>query len=534
MASAAVEETRNSDQHSKIVDDDSPDSNHAAENELQSFLPEPVLSPSSTTTSRTEDGDEIENASPSGGLDDAAAENGDIVDDVTANDDVTAPGDDAALQELARREPGDRYHLVYLIMVVHGIGILMPWNMLINAKSYFEDHKLLQGKRTTPVLKDYADNFMSYLGMACQYPCVLMNLLNLFVQCGGKPGVRVNGRRRVSSILGKPGVRIIGSLIIIIIGFIVTIVLAMVDSSDWPEEFFWITMVTAFVMCSAGGVYQNSLFGVAASLPMKYTNAIVFGNNFAGTLVSVVNILFQAISPSIASSAMYYFATAIVVLLVAADSYFLLPHTKFYRHHKKVMRLNARQRQSARPQHESCVDRFHTYWKVFKQIWHLALSVWFVFFVSLALFPQIQSDVKRLSFPISDVYWTPVFCFLNFNLFAMLGNLLTEFRHFPGPRWVWLPVALRVLFIPLYLMFNFRPESRSWAPPLANDYVFLVCSVLMALSGGYFSSLCMMYAPKYVERYDAGTAAMMMSFFLVFGILCGVNISRVLVDLVDL
>lgn len=35
------------------------------------------------------------------------------------------------------------------------------------------------------------------------------------------------------------------------------------------------------------------------------------------------------------------------------------------------------------------------------QIWVLALGVWFVFFVSLALFPQIQSDVKRLHFPIA-------------------------------------------------------------------------------------------------------------------------------------
>lgn len=28
-----------------------------------------------------------------------------------------------------------RWNIVYLILVLHGIGILMPWNMFINAKS---------------------------------------------------------------------------------------------------------------------------------------------------------------------------------------------------------------------------------------------------------------------------------------------------------------------------------------------------------------------------------------------------------------
>ena len=30
----------------------------------------------------------------------------------------------------------------------------------------------------------------------------------------------------------------------------------------------------------------------------------------------------------------------------------------------------------------------------------------------------------------SDKYWTPIFCFLSFNLFAMLGNLITEWLRF--------------------------------------------------------------------------------------------------------
>lgn len=40
--------------------------------------------------------------------------------------------DDASLQ---LNTPKDKYNLVYLTFLIHGIGVLMPWNMFITAKS---------------------------------------------------------------------------------------------------------------------------------------------------------------------------------------------------------------------------------------------------------------------------------------------------------------------------------------------------------------------------------------------------------------
>jgi hypothetical protein len=37
-----------------------------------------------------------------------------------------------------------RYRIVFFIMVIHGIGILMPWNMLINAKTVRVTVEILQ------------------------------------------------------------------------------------------------------------------------------------------------------------------------------------------------------------------------------------------------------------------------------------------------------------------------------------------------------------------------------------------------------
>lgn len=81
--------------------------------------------------------------------------------------------------------PKDRYNMVYLILVLHGIGVLMPWNMFITAHSYFSEYKLnvttgdaVFDERT----KEFSKNFLSYIGVAAQVPNVICNGLNLFVK----------------------------------------------------------------------------------------------------------------------------------------------------------------------------------------------------------------------------------------------------------------------------------------------------------------------------------------------------------------
>ena len=72
----------------------------------------------------------------------------------------------------------------------------------------------------------------------------------------------------------------------------------------------------------------------------------------------------------------------------------------------------------------------------------------------------------------------------------------------PGPRWVWLPIVLRFLFIPFFCFCNYKPNLRSLPVFIDNDYVYCAAGILLALTSGYFSSLCMMYVPRYVSiRY---------------------------------
>jgi equilibrative nucleoside transporter 1/2/3 len=119
--------------------------------------------------------------------------------------------------------------------------------------------------------------------------------------------------------------RITISILVEVLIFVVTVGLAMVDSSSWPGVFFYVTMALVVVLNMANGVYQNCVYGTAAKLPMRFTNAVVLGSNISGTLTSIINLVAIALAPSPRTAAIYYFLAAILVLLVCFDTYFALP-----------------------------------------------------------------------------------------------------------------------------------------------------------------------------------------------------------------
>uniref|UniRef100_A0A8D8B0X4 Equilibrative nucleoside transporter 3 n=1 Tax=Culex pipiens TaxID=7175 RepID=A0A8D8B0X4_CULPI len=147
------------------------------------------------------------------------------------NDELNFKGMTMERARMELHPPNDKLMLVFLTLMIHGVGTLMPWNMFITAKSYFVDYKLSQNY--TSVESEYGTYFLSYVGFASQIPNLLFNWLNIFMNLGGN--------------LTK---RIVYSILIEVIVFVVTVVLAMIDSSDWPGAFFWITMITVVILNS--------------------------------------------------------------------------------------------------------------------------------------------------------------------------------------------------------------------------------------------------------------------------------------------
>lgn len=344
--------------------------------------------------------------------------------------------------DLEMNPPVDRYHLIYLTLVLHGIGTLMPWNMFITAKEYFVNYKL--GKEYNESAQPYGSYFLQYIGFAAQIPNLIFSWINIFIP----------------STSGNLTNRIVWTLLTEVVIFVVTIVLAMVDSSEWSGIFFYLTIGSVIILNMATGIYQNTMFGLAAKLPLKHIGAVLLGSNLSGTIVSIISIISIAISPNPRTAAIYYFITGLFILLACFDTYFALPLNRFYRYHDHLYNkaLHEKKRRSIQ------VYKM-PYWRIFKQCFPQCFNVFFTYFVTLTIFPAVLGDVKMAhdDFSISEDYYTPVTCFLTFNFCAALGNLIPNLLTFPSPRWVFIPTMLRFLFLP-YSYFAII------APPELNDY----------------------------------------------------------------
>uniref|UniRef100_A0A1I8HZM9 Equilibrative nucleoside transporter 1 n=1 Tax=Macrostomum lignano TaxID=282301 RepID=A0A1I8HZM9_9PLAT len=232
-----------------------------------------------------------------------------------------------ALPEVDERQklrppPRDTLRLVYIAFLLHGVGILLPWNLFINAKEYFENYKL-----NTNISReaDYRHNFMNYIGLGSQLPNMLMLACNVFFQA-------VDDQRRT----GKNWQQKCRTSHYAVCVCATTAIMALVDTSECPRLFFDVTLISVIVLNCCTGVYQSSAFGMAGVLPMTYSSAIVLGNNICGTVVAIVNIVSRlASSQNLQMTAVGYFSFSVVLLLICFSSLLILPKLPFYRHYQQ-------------------------------------------------------------------------------------------------------------------------------------------------------------------------------------------------------
>lgn len=403
--------------------------------------------------------------------------------------------------------------IVQFCLLMHGIGILLPWNMFITAKEYFTDFKLVQEPH-------YVTNFLSFMGLASQIPNILFAWLNIYLGHLGGGGKKSVGLER----------RMLWSILLQVVIFIVTLALASVDSSTWTGAFFWITMFSVLIINMAGGIYQNTTYGIAAKFPFKYTATVVIGSNLSGLFTSLAAIASSLIAVDASLAAIYYFSAAIFALMVCLASYVIMIRNRFYR------RCTGSTSNDQDDEGGAADLSRPEYWKVFKGSARQLFNVFFTFFVSLSIFPSIHSDIASSNG--SDNFlgnqFVNVTCFLSFNLFAMLGSWLASHYQKTGPKnLTWLVVA-RIIFIPLFLFCNYQPKNVVRTVPvlIKEDWIYWPIAILMALSSGYTSSLAMMYSSRSVQ--DSATAGMFAAAMLVTGIFCGLAFSMALSMLVQI
>nr|CAD7572268.1 unnamed protein product [Timema californicum] len=256
--------------------------------------------------------------------------------------------------------------------------------------------------------------------------------------------------------------------------------------------------------------------------------------NVSGTFTAIISLIASIMAPSIRTAAIYYFITALFVLLACFDTYFALPLNRFYRYHELV---HEKEMQRKKKENRG-VQPSIPYLTVFLQCLPQCFNVFFTFFVTLSIFPAVQADINRSdpNFFVSDELYVSVTCFLTFNICALIGSILSTLGSWPSPKYLVIPVVMRVLFIPFFLVCNYHPRKleRKFPILVENDWVYWSGAAAMAVSSGYYSSVAMMYCPGSVEPQYASTAGMFGAASLISGIFGGIMFTLLMPKLVTL
>ncbi|XP_056327382.1 equilibrative nucleoside transporter 1a [Danio aesculapii] len=427
--------------------------------------------------------------------------------------------------------PRDRYNAVWIIFFILGLGTLLPWNFFMTATLYFtkrlketngELNQTVNGTEFRSVLQSKFNNVMTLCAMV---PLLIFTCLNSFIH------QRIPQKLRIS-----------GSLSVILVVFLITAVLVKVEMEPLP--FFTLTMIKIICINSFGAILQGSLFGLAGMLPASYTTPIMSGQGLAGAFAAFSMICALASGSELEDSAFGYFITACVVILLAIVSYLALPRMEFFQYYSESNRsrsstdeenkmdlLKPEGQAEKRPvlslteeESKPTVSVF----AIFKQIWVMALSVCFVFIITIGIFPAVTVEVKS-TIPDSGAwvkYFIPVSCFLLFNVMDWVGRSLTAVCMWPGKDSIWLPILViaRVVFVPLFILCNVQP--RSFLPVVfSHDAWYIIFMIFFSFSNGYLASLCMCFGPKKVSQHEAETAGAIMAFFLSLGLAVGAALS---------
>lgn len=172
---------------------------------------------------------------------------------------------------------------------------------------------------------------------------------------------------------------------------------------------------------------------------------------------------------------------------------------------------------------------------ILRKTWLLGLCVFYVFFVSIMVFPAVSSGIQSVhrdsGSPWTTTYFVPLTSFLLYNVADFCGRQATAWLHVPGPTSRVLPalVLARTVLVPLFMFCNYQPRTRLRTVLFDSDLFPVAFISLLGLSNGYLGTLPMIYGPKVVPRELAEPTGVIMSFFLTLGLAVGSAFSVLIV-----
>ncbi|XP_035695646.1 equilibrative nucleoside transporter 4-like isoform X2 [Branchiostoma floridae] len=407
------------------------------------------------------------------------------------------------IPELHFRVPRDKYHLVYLALLLAGVGFLLPYNSFITDVDYL--HARYPG---TSIVFDMS---LTYILVA--FGAVLVN--NSLIETFGT-------HTRITLGYG--------------LAFFSLVFIAILDV--WLEVFdkdtsYVMNLLAVSVVAFGCTVQQSSFYGYTSMLPPRYTQAAMTGESAAGLLVSLNRIVTKALVQDKRTNTVIFFCLSIFFVAACFISHQLVKRSKFVRHHlaacvsarspdgvdgafgEEILDSEPKEALTESPgtvsddaqeeaegsrqkslrvrlkQTRSIKRGLLVRWQVSKQIWTYMLAIGSAYFITLCLFPGIESEVTNCT--LGD--WMPIVLMAIFNLFDFIGKILAAAPVEWEGGWLALASSIRILLVPLMMMCAAPRDS----PILQGPGWSMFISLLLGLTNGYFGSVPMILAPREVE-----------------------------------
>lgn len=175
---------------------------------------------------------------------------------------------------------------------------------------------------------------------------------------------------------------------------------------------------------------------------------------------------------------------------------------------------------------------------ILRKTWMLGLSVFYVFCISIMVFPAVSSGIQSVNkdsgSPWTTTYFVPLTSFLLFSAADFCGRQATAWLQVPGPTSRVLPVLVpcRSVMVPLLMLCNYQPRDHLHTVLFAHDAYPVVFNCLLGLTSGYLGTLPMIYGPKVVPRELTEATGVVMAFFLTLGLAVGSAFSVLIVHYV--
>ncbi|KAI5101400.1 equilibrative nucleoside transporter 1-like, partial [Silurus meridionalis] len=429
-----------------------------------------------------------------------------------------------------------RFKAVWLIMLMLGLGSLLPWNFFMTAIMYF-NQRLADAAPANATVTESRNALQAIFNNAMTL-CAMITLL-IFTCLNYIIHQRISQK-----------IRILGSLVSILVVFCVTAIFVKLPIEPMP--FFVITMIKIIIINAFGAILQGSLFGMAGVLPEGYMTPIMSGQGLAGTFASFALICAMASGSDLMDCAFGYFITACAVISLAILSYIILTKLEYYQNYQYRNIIKEKSQNGQSLQQEIIIKLInHDYFKpvlggnsermsmseevhqnpsllsIFSKIWVMALSVCFSFTITISAFPAVIVDVKS-TISEGGLWESHINKFkvgAVINMVKYSGTPLYE-QPIPGKDSKILPALLfaRLIFVALFMLCNVQPR-HSIPVYFSHDAWFTIFIVLFAFSNGYLASLCMCFCLKLVNTHEAETAGAIMAFFITLGLTFGASFS---------